>query len=272
MERARVARHHAAAERAAQAAAAAKAEAEARAKAELDESTRRLAAVKEDRDAARAAVKIQCAARRRHARGEKMARQLLEEQRHQQRRQEAAAAKAEAAAAKAEAAAAKAEAEARAKAELHESQLAAVTEERDAARAAVKIQCAARRRHARGERMARQLLEEQQQQQQQQQQEGEEREHEEQKEKELEQEQKQEQGRRGEEQELEHELQHERKQEQQGEERELEERKTQAADDQAATGNINRGRAGWRKKSVVGARGAAGVAGLQVQVPRATER
>ncbi|CAB1100424.1 unnamed protein product [Ectocarpus sp. CCAP 1310/34] len=70
MERGRIARHHAAAERAARTAAAAKAQAEAQAKAELEESARRLAAATEERNAARAAVKIQCATRQRHAREE----------------------------------------------------------------------------------------------------------------------------------------------------------------------------------------------------------
>ncbi|CAM9683574.1 unnamed protein product [Ectocarpus fasciculatus] len=79
MERGRIARHHAAAERAARTAAAAKAQAEAQAKAELEESARRLAAATEERNAARAAVKIQCAARQRHAREE-----LLRRRRRQQ--------------------------------------------------------------------------------------------------------------------------------------------------------------------------------------------
>ncbi|CBN75021.1 hypothetical protein Esi_0064_0075 [Ectocarpus siliculosus] len=70
MERGRIARHHAAAEGAARRAAAAKAQAEAQAKAELEESARRLAAATEERNAARAAVKIQCATRQRHAREE----------------------------------------------------------------------------------------------------------------------------------------------------------------------------------------------------------
>ncbi|CAM9456529.1 unnamed protein product [Ectocarpus sp. 6 AP-2014] len=70
MERGRIARHHAAAERAAKTAAAAKAQAEAQAKAELEESARRLAAATEERNAARATVKIQCATRQRHAREE----------------------------------------------------------------------------------------------------------------------------------------------------------------------------------------------------------
>ncbi|CAM9393474.1 unnamed protein product [Ectocarpus sp. 13 AM-2016] len=70
IERGRIARHHAAAERAARTAAAAKAQAEAQAKAELEESARRLAAATEERNSARAAVKIQCATRQRHAREE----------------------------------------------------------------------------------------------------------------------------------------------------------------------------------------------------------
>ena len=85
MERGRVARHHAAAERAARAAAAAKAEAEAQAKAELEESARRLAAAIEERDAARATVKIQCAARQRHAR-KKVARQFRRQQQEEEER------------------------------------------------------------------------------------------------------------------------------------------------------------------------------------------
>lgn len=85
MERGRIARHHAAAERAAKVAAAAKAEAEARVKAELEESARRLATAIEERDAARAAVRIQCAARQRRAR-EKAARRLRRQQQEEEKR------------------------------------------------------------------------------------------------------------------------------------------------------------------------------------------
>lgn len=178
LERGRVARHHAAAERVARAAVAAKAEAEARAKAELEEASRRLAAAIEERDIARAAVKIQCAARQRRAR-EKAARRFGQQRREEEERAVAAR---------------KAEATVRIQS-VARGWLARKAADEEAVAAALDAAIATRQA-----RIA-----------------------------------------------------------------------TEEALADAATGGVDRGRAGWRKKSVVGARGAAGMAGLQVQVPATTK-
>lgn len=176
MERGRIARHHAAAERAARTAAAAKAEAEARAKAELEESAKKLAAAIEERDEARAAVKIQCAARRqRHAR-EKAARRLRRQQQEEER----------AVAARKTKAAIRIQSVAR-------GWLVRLAAEKEAEAAVLDAAIAARQARIEAE-----------------------------------------------------------------------------AD--TAGGGVDQGRAGWRKKSVVGARGAEGLAGLQVQVPTTKEK
>lgn len=177
MERGRIARHHAAAERAVRAAAAAKAEAEAQAKAELEESARRLAAAIEERDTARAVVKIQCAARQRRAR-EKAARRLRRQQ--QQEEERVVAARSLEAAIRIQSVA--------------RGWLLRMAAEKAANAAALDAAIAARQ--------ARVAVE--------------------------------------------------------------------AGQDDGDGGGADEGRSGWRKKSVVGARGAKGMAGLQVQVPTTT--
>lgn len=194
MERGRVARRDAAAERAARTAAAAKAEAETRAQAELEESARRLAAANEERNAARAAVKIQCAARQRRAREQAALR--LRGRREEEEKRALAVMKIQAAE----------------RGRVTRRELALRRE--DARRAAaVKIQSVVRgwlvRKVAEEEAEAAAL------------------------------------------------------------DAAIAARRARvAAEAEAgATGEGVQGRAGWRKKSVVGARGAEGLAGLQVQVP-----
>ena len=180
MERGRVARHHAAAERAARAAAAAKAEAEARAKAELEESARRLAVAIEERDAARAAVKIQCATRQRRAR-DKAARRLRRQQQEEEERVVATRS---------------VEATVRIQS-VARGWLVRVAGERAANAATLDAAIAARQARIAAQEAAQDV-------------------------------------------------------------------------DGAVEGGVGKGRAGWRKKSVVGARGTEGMAGLQVQIPTST--